>query len=222
MFTEPRFHLSGSNALLMDLTQGAFDLAIQQKLWAFCADGSPLHRLPGVNHVVLGVNNVAVGFDGLTIDLDALRSGLARLWRETQPSTSQGKLLEIPVTYDTSPDFDLTQLAANAQLSVQEVVVLHTSVEYRVACIGWMPGFAFLVGLPERLIARRRATPRLHVPPGSVGIGGAQTGVIPIAVPSGWNLLGRTEIALFSPAREEPCLLTAGDRVRFVQRGQIA
>ena len=205
----------------MDVVKGAFDLTTQQRLWALCAEDGPLYRLPGVRNVMLGVNNVAIGFDSLKVGLDRFKSELAQLWKETEPSNDQGKLVEIPVTYDTSVDFDLTSLAERAQLSVEDVVELHTSADYRVACIGWVPGFAFLVGLHEQLIAPRRATPRLRVPPGSVGIGGAQTGVIPIAVPSGWSLLGRTEIELFSPGREKPCLLAAGDRVRFIRHGRI-
>lgn len=219
---EPRFHLSGATALLVDVATGAFNLTLQQRLWTLCAEQGALRRLPGVSSFVLGVNNVAVRFDPLEVDLQQLKRDLADAWNHADPSEDRGSEVQIPVTYDTSPAFDLTALASSAQLSVEQVVDLHTSVEYRVACIGWVPGFAFLVGLSPRLVAPRRATPRLRVPPGSVGIGGAQTGVIPIEVPSGWNLLGRTEIELFSSSRETPCLLRAGDRVRFVQRGSIA
>jgi KipI family sensor histidine kinase inhibitor len=82
--------------------------------------------------------------------------------------------------------------------------------------LGFQPGFPYLGGLPERLAMPRHAEPRLRVPAGSVGIGGAQTGVYPLATPGGWQLLGRTPLALFDPMRQEPVLLRSGDRVRFV------
>ncbi len=87
--------------------------------------------------------------------------------------------------------------------------------DYRVNCIGFTPGFPFLTGLPKTLATPRRATPRKEIPAGSVGIGGAQTGIYPLRSPGGWNLIGRTPFRLFDPARNPPVLLSAGDRVRF-------
>jgi inhibitor of KinA len=84
-----------------------------------------------------------------------------------------------------------------------------------VYAIGFVPGFAYLVGLPPKLHAPRQATPRGLVAAGSVGIGGAQTGVYPIVTPGGWNLIGRTPLKMFDPLRSEPTLLHVGDRVRF-------
>jgi inhibitor of KinA len=84
-----------------------------------------------------------------------------------------------------------------------------------VACIGFVPGFPFLTGLPKNLATPRRDTPRKEIPPGSVGIGGAQTGIYPLRSPGGWNLIGRTPLQLFDPIKNPPALLRAGDRVRF-------
>jgi inhibitor of KinA len=84
-----------------------------------------------------------------------------------------------------------------------------------VACIGFVPGFPFLAGLPRALATPRRATPRKEIPPGSVGIGGAQTGIYPLRSPGGWNLIGRTPLKLFNPSKSPPALLRAGDPVRF-------
>ncbi|MBZ4369473.1 5-oxoprolinase subunit PxpB, partial [Mycobacterium tuberculosis] len=88
--------------------------------------------------------------------------------------------------------------------------------EYMVWFLGFQPGFPYFGGLPEQLAMPRRAEPRVLVPAGSVGIGGSQTGIYPLATPGGWQLLGRTPLALFDPKREEPVLLRSGDRVRFV------
>lgn len=215
----PRFHLCGTGALLMDVSEGPFDLTTQQCLWALCAEGGPLRRVRGVASTLLGVNNVGVKFDPLSIELEGLKEALAQVWDESTAFVGTGQLLEIPVVYDKTPGSDLQDVARNAQLTPDEVIELHAAAEYRVACIGWVPGFAFLVGLPPTLVTPRRATPRVRVPKGSVGIGGAQTGVIPLEVPSGWNLLGTTDIELFSPHRQNPCLLSPGDRVCFVVSG---
>lgn len=123
--------------------------------------------------------------------------------------------VEIPVCYD--PEFapDLDDVARHAQISTKEVVELHTGADYRVACIGFVPGFTFMAGLPKKLTTPRRDTPRKEIPPGSVGIGGAQTGIYPLRSPGGWNLIGRTPLRLFDSTKNPPALLRAGDRVRF-------
>ena len=96
-----------------------------------------------------------------------------------------------------------------------EAVSLHSGAEYLVHAIGFTPGFPYLGGLPERLRTPRRDTPRAHVPAGSVAIGGSQTGVYPVGSPGGWQIVGRTPIALFRPLERPASLLRPGDRVRF-------
>src|SRR5260370_3082482 len=121
----------------------------------------------------------------------------------------------IPVCYD--PEFapDLDDVARHAQISREEAVDLHSAAEYRVACIGFVPGFPFLAGLPKKLATPRRSTPRKEIAPGSVGIGGTQTGIYPLRSPGGLDLVGPTALKLFDPAKNPPALLHAGDRVRF-------
>jgi inhibitor of KinA len=125
------------------------------------------------------------------------------------------RVIEIPVCYD--PEFapDIDAVAQCADISPSEVVHLHTAPVYRVACIGFVPGFPFLTGLAKKLATPRRDVPRKEIPAGSVGIGGAQTGIYPLRSPGGWNLIGRTPLKLFDPAKDPPTLLAAGDRVRF-------
>lgn len=84
--------------------------------------------------------------------------------------------------------------------------------------LGFQPGFPYLGGMPENLATPRRAEPRVRVPAGSVGIGGAQTGIYPLETPGGWNLIGRTELPLFNPSLPEPVLLRPGDTLRFIPR----
>jgi KipI family sensor histidine kinase inhibitor len=101
-------------------------------------------------------------------------------------------------------------------MTAEQVIELHSSVEYQVYFLGFVPGFAYLGELPEGLVTPRLATPRRKVPAGSVGIAGNQTGVYPFATPGGWRLLGRTPLAMFRADRAELSLLSIGDRVKFV------
>ena len=121
----------------------------------------------------------------------------------------------IPVAYGGQGGPDLPDVARQAGLDPADVVRRHHEATYRVGAIGFAPGFAYLTGLPPDLATPRRATPRVRVPVGSVGIGGAQTGVYTCPTPGGWSLIGRTDLRLFDPEREPPALLAVGDRVRF-------
>ena len=127
------------------------------------------------------------------------------------PSTT----VEIPVCYASEFAFDLDDVARRTDLEPNEVIALHSSTEYRVHCVGFTPGFPFLGGLPPKLAAPRRETPRTEIPAGSVGIGGKQTGIYPVKSPGGWNIIGRTPLRLFDPKRNPPVLVRAGDGVRF-------
>jgi KipI family sensor histidine kinase inhibitor len=128
-----------------------------------------------------------------------------------------GRLVEIPVCYGGDDGPDLAQVAATAGLDPASVVARHSAVEYRVGMLGFAPGFPYLLGLDPTLHTPRRARPRSSVPAGSVGIGGAQTGIYPHAGPGGWQLIGRTRLKLFDPLQDPPSLLAPGDRVRFVE-----
>ena len=135
---------------------------------------------------------------------------------DSEPSRNEarlGTLHTIRVVYD-GPDLD--EVARGVRMSSDEVVSLHTSVEYNVAFIGFQPGFPYLLGLPQRLVVPRLETPRSRVPAGSVAIADDYTGIYQAATPGGWRLLGHTDVILFDPTAERPCLLFPGDRVRFV------
>lgn len=121
----------------------------------------------------------------------------------------------IPIRYGGDYGPDLDAVAAEAGMDVDATVTAHAGGEYRVAMLGFAPGFPYLSGLDPRLAVPRRATPRVRVVAGSVGIGGAQTGIYPRQGPGGWNIIGRTPLRLFDPAREPPCLLVPGQRVVF-------
>jgi KipI family sensor histidine kinase inhibitor len=172
--------------------------------------------LPGVLDVVPSYTTVLVAFDPEVADWETLAAGVRRLCADLgEATTVPARGVEIPVAYGGELGPDLANVAAHTGLAPEEVVARHAAAEYVVACMGFAPGFAFLAGLPPALATPRLAQPRTRVPAGSVGIGGAQTGVYPMATPGGWRLIGRTPLRLFDLARAEPFLLRPGDRVRF-------
>lgn len=170
--------------------------------------------------IVPGMNNVTVIFDPAQQQVESAATLLRQAWQQvTQAAVSArnsvARIIDIPVIYGGEDGPDLQEVAALHHLSIEEVAARHASGEYSVFFVGFQPGFAYLGGLDASLHTPRRAEPRLSVPAGSVGIGGAQTGIYPKSSPGGWQLIGRTESVLFDPYREEPALLLPGDRVRF-------
>jgi 5-oxoprolinase (ATP-hydrolysing) subunit B len=209
--TEPRIYPFGDHALVCEAPPPA-TLTCQQRIWALA---QAAREWAHVVEVVPGMNNLTIVFDPLRADMEALARELAHAWERAVAVESSIREVEIPVRYGGEFGPDLDALAAHAGLTVDEVVRRHTSGEYIVFFIGFQPGFAYLGGLDASLHMPRRAEPRLEVPAGSVGIGGAQTGIYPAASPGGWQLIGRTEATLFDPNRQPPALLQPGDRVRF-------
>jgi inhibitor of KinA len=125
------------------------------------------------------------------------------------------RAIEVPICCDTEFALDLEQVARHAKLSSAEVVDLYCAGIYCVGCIGFTPGFPYLLGLPGKLATPRRASPRKEVPAGSVAIGGEQTGIYSLRSPGGWNVIGRTPLQLFDPQNNPPALLNVGDRISF-------
>lgn len=123
--------------------------------------------------------------------------------------------VEIPICYDLSLAPDLLELASMQQLSVNEVIEIHSSKIYRIYMIGFLPGFAYMGTVDSRIASPRKDSPRINVPAGSVGIAGTQTGIYPFDSPGGWQLIGQTPLQLFDTTKENPTLLEPGDQVRF-------
>jgi len=173
-------------------------------------------RVPGVLDVVPTFRSVAIYFDPLRTDGDAL---LARVDAEAaKPSSDKGTgrpAVRVPVCYGGELGPDLAAVAAFSHLSEADVIAAHTARTYRAFMVGFVPGFAYLGIVEERIAMPRRATPRVRVPVGSVGIAGVQTGIYPMETPGGWQLLGRTPLKPFDPDRAEPFLIKAGDAVQF-------
>jgi inhibitor of KinA len=149
--------------------------------------------------------------------LQEMAKELIGRWQNITPlPLTDSSAKEIPVTYNGD---DLARVAAHTKLSREEIISLHSATTYRVALIGFTPGFPYLSGLDERLHTPRLAKPRVQVKTGAVGIGGAQTGIYTVDGPGGWNIIGHTATRVYDPSRSEPFLLKQGDRVKFVPTG---
>ncbi|PYE51932.1 5-oxoprolinase subunit PxpB [Deinococcus yavapaiensis] len=183
--------------------------ALALALHAFLTRASLL----GVTCSVPAEDVLTILYDAALVDAADLENRLRAIIPTLRPPEREpARTLTIPVSYDGP---DLHDVARLTDLSPSEVIALHSGTFYEVAFLGFLPGFAYLRGLPSVLQLPRRATPRTRLEPGSVGIGGPWTAVYPLASPGGWHLLGRTSKAMFDASRDEPIVLRPGDLVRF-------
>jgi len=175
------------------------------------------HPLPEVCNLHPAYTSVLVVFDPLRATHHQLQHVLSNAAAELDHlPLPEPRTVEIPVHYGGHEGPDLAGVAALHSLTPERVIELHSSATYTVYFLGFVPGFAYLGGLPDALATPRLAAPRTHVPAGSVGIAGSQTGVYPFITPGGWRLIGRTDAKMFETSRPEMSLLRTGDLVRFL------
>jgi KipI family sensor histidine kinase inhibitor len=136
-------------------------------------------------------------------------------------STTEKRIVEIPIEISDTLSPDLEGLCEFSKLTRTDVLDIFLSGTYRVYMLGFLPGFAYMGDVDERIAAPRLKTPRTMVPKGSVGIAGKQTGIYPRESPGGWNIIGRTNLEMFDPTSPEPCLLRPGDEVAFVLKPEL-
>lgn len=213
----PTIHQLTENALLLDATETP-DLPTQQRIWHLVGQLREIPEVCGaLVEIVPGMGNLMVVCrPEMTSRLPDISDLLRTLWQQTESVAAGGRLVEIPTRYGGEDGPDMELVAAHTGLTEDEIILLHSQVDYQVYCLGFQPGFAYLGGMDPRLAIPRRSTPRLSTPAGSVGIGGTQTGVYPGSTPGGWQIIGRTDLSLFDIEKLSPCLLQPGDNVRFV------
>jgi KipI family sensor histidine kinase inhibitor len=180
--------------------------------------------LRGILDVVPAYASICVHYEpmawadpnGVESPCERVSQALSPLIETAETATlSADAIVEIPVCYGGDLGPDLADVAKHANLDAREVIARHAAAEYRVAMLGFAPGFPYLLGLDAALHTPRRGNPRTRVPAGSVAIGGTQTGVYPRELPGGWHIVGRTPLQLFDITRDPPALLAPGQRVRF-------
>ncbi|MEO5953943.1 MAG: 5-oxoprolinase subunit PxpB, partial [Chloroflexia bacterium] len=136
---------------------------------------------------------------------------------ETGSTGALGRHHVIPVQYGGELGPDLEELAAIEGVRAKDIIKAHTQRPFQVAFLGFLPGFAYMGKLPRRKPVPRLATPRTHVPTGSVGLAGFQTGIYPFSSPGGWQIIGRTGTSTWNGNYKTPALFSPGDTVRFVE-----
>lgn len=172
--------------------------------------------LPGMLEYVPAFTSVTVYYDPLQLTFNEACTALKPIVSNADEAMANTpRTVEIPVCYGGELGPDLPFVAEHNGLTIDEVIHIHSKGDYLVYMIGFAPGFPYLGGMSERIGTPRRKVPRLSIPAGTIGIAGMQTGIYPIETPGGWQMIGRTPLALFRPDYQTPSLLQAGDTVRF-------
>lgn len=174
-------------------------------------------HIEGVVDLIPAFCSLLINYDPRVISYGEMRRRMEKILSvEIAAGARKKKIYEIPVCYGGELGPDLATIAEHAGLTGQEVIDIHSSSDYLIYMLGFLPGFTYLGGLDERIHTPRLANPRIRIPAGSVGIGGSQTGIYPMDSPGGWQLMGMTPVKTYDPEREVPILVEAGDYIRFV------
>jgi inhibitor of KinA len=182
------------------------------------------YPLPGMVEAVPAYSSLTVYYDittlkkkipvGQTVFEWMKQQSEERLNQSVQQADTKERLVKIPVYYGEEFAPDIHYLTKERNITIDEVIQIHTAKSYKVYMLGFLPGFAYMGELDEKIAMARKPQP-VNVAAGSVGIAGKQTGIYPLASPGGWQIIGRTPLKLFDAGKEEPTLLRAGDIVQF-------
>jgi 5-oxoprolinase (ATP-hydrolysing) subunit B len=209
----PRLLPSGDSAITVEFSRNIDDaanrrvLALDRELAA--------EPIAGVTETVPTYRSLLVHYDPVQIGFDALGEQLLALAQRPLPEATRTRRWRIPVTYGGEDGIDLEDVAKTLKTTPDDIVARHVAGDYRVAMIGFTPGWSYLSGLEKFLHMPRRQNPRLLTPAGTISIGGVQTGVQCLAGPSGWHLLGRTAVRTYQLHRDPIFLLEPGDAITF-------
>lgn len=212
--TEPKLYLSGDSAVTVELGDRIapeINTRVHTLMERLEQSG-----LRGIREQIPSFASLLILYDPLILDYNTLAGEIIRLAALPAAGCSEERRIHlIPCCYGSHFGPDLSNMERTSGLSGDEIIRLHSGTDYRIYMLGFLPGFVYLGGLDGRLVTPRLKTPRVSIPEGSVGIGGSQTGIYPLASPGGWNLIGRTPLNMYDPDREEPVLCTAGEYIRF-------
>ncbi|WP_299596242.1 5-oxoprolinase subunit PxpB [uncultured Microbulbifer sp.] len=243
MLRERRFELSPNGDAALDIRFSAAPGEQLSEAIIALSEAIEAESFPAVTELVPAYQCLTVCFDPLQLshsgsgsaDLPKLESSLATLTQkilaqtlrtnkkntdeentDNEPPEYKRTLIRIPVCYDEQFAPDIQTLCSHTGLTAAEIIARHTAPRYLVHMLGFTPGFLYLGGLDEQLHCPRKARPELKIAAGSVGIGGGQTGIYPQATPGGWQIIGRTPLALFRPDQDPPFIAHPLDRIQFV------
>lgn len=220
MFTDHNIYSCGDHALTVSFGK-IIEPATNEKVFAVFQQLKALN-IDGIKDVIPAYTTVTVVYDIQKIKKQTSKTAYSFIYEKIEAAIDSANamkvkevVVEIPVCYDLEFGIDLEKMSTKKNLSIEEIVEIHTNKTYRVYMLGFLPGFAYMGILDERIATPRLATPRRNVAAGSVGIAGDQTGIYPFAAPGGWNIIGRTPNTLFDTTKENPCFFEPGNMVRF-------
>jgi KipI family sensor histidine kinase inhibitor len=209
----PRLLSSGDSAVTVEFSRTIDDEANRRVL---ALDRIMEHEpVAGVTETVPTYRSLLVHYDPLQIGFEALGEKLIELAQRPMPASENAKHWRVPVAYGGEHGIDLEDVAKTLATTPDDVIARHIAGDYRVAMLGFTPGWSYLSGLQASLHMPRRQNPRLLTPMGTISVGGIQAGIQCLAGPSGWHLLGRTPVRTYQLRRDPIFLLEPGDRVKF-------
>lgn len=210
-----RILTAGDSSLLVEFGK-EISTEINRKITATVQMMKEQH-IEGVVDVIPAFCSLLINYDPRVISYEEIKERMQNIVKlDVQAGAQSRRIYEIPVCYGGEYGPDIQNIAEHAGLSQEEVIKIHSSRDYLIYMLGFLPGFTYLGGLDERIHTPRLANPRIKINAGSVGIGGSQTGIYPLDSPGGWQLMGMTPVKTYDPKREKPILVEAGDYIRFV------
>ncbi len=205
----------GDSALLVQLGD-KIDSAINQRVHALNAL-LQTNSIAGIVETVPAYCTLLIHYDPLILTFDQVKRWVRDEMTQLADSFHRTpRRLEVPIRYGGASGLDLETVAAAKNISIADVIRIHSEREYTVYMMGFTPGFPYLGTLDERLSMPRMESPRTLVKAGSVAIAGSQTGIYPLDSPGGWHLIGWTPLKLFDLTRESPFLFAPGDVIKFI------
>ncbi len=215
MYEKARFLPAGDKSLIIEFGD-SIKPEINKKIRNMYLAIEKLN-IDGIQEMIPTYRSLLVSYNPLKLKYSELCERLRECEENLGDTDSEpAKVVRIPTIYGGEYGPDLEFVAEHCNLSVEEVISIHSSQNYLIYMLGFTPGFPYLGGMSDKLETPRLKTPRTKIPGGSVGIAGKQTGIYPIDSPGGWQLIGITPVKLYDPFAEPPVLLNAGDYVRFV------
>ncbi|MBE5924957.1 MAG: 5-oxoprolinase subunit PxpB [Lachnospiraceae bacterium] len=212
---EMRFLPAGDEALIVEFGM-EIDDEINRKVQRL-ADFIRSQNISGIRELLPTFRSLMIFYNSNVISYKKLIGEIKHFKNDKDEGVAEKKkILCVPCCYGSDYGPDLKEMSSRLGMSTEEIIKLHSQSDYKIYMLGFLPGFTYLGGLDKRIHMPRLDTPRTSIPAGSVGIGGNQTGVYPVASPGGWWLIGNTPIEFYNPQREMPVLCNAGEYIRFI------